>query len=225
MTPADISVVIPTLNEAATIAGAIESVVAAGQVIVVDGGSGDATCSIAESYTGVTLVTGAPGRGHQLAVGADRCERPVWLFLHADCRLGPSALDQICQALDRAPGRGWGALRQRIDAAGFRFRLLETGNAARVRFRGLPFGDQAMFVTADWYRRAGGFEPLPLMEDLRLSRRLRRRGWPLLVDGPVIVSDRRWRRVGVVRQTVLNTLLQCGHALGISPARLARFYR
>ncbi len=225
MTPADISVVIPTLDEAATIAAAIESVRDAGQVIVVDGGSRDATCSIAETFAGVTVVTSAPGRGVQLASGAERCERPVWLFLHADCQLAPSALDEICKTFERAPTRGWGALRQRIDAAGFRFRLLEMGNAARVRFRGLPFGDQAMFVKADWYRRAGGFEPLPLMEDLRLSLRLRRRAWPLLVEGPVIVSDRRWRRVGVARQTVLNTLLQCGHALGISPARLARFYR
>ena len=225
MNPADIGVIIPALNEAATIGETIASARGAGEIIVVDGGSDDGTCEVARSHRHVQLVTTAAGRGLQLAAGAQRCTRPVLLFLHADCALTAGALDQVCQALQRHPHRGWGAMRQQITAGAVKYRLLERGNAWRIRFRGVPFGDQAMFVRRPWYQSAGGFEPIPLMEDVRLALRLRRRGWPLLIDGPVIVSPRRWQRRGVLRQTLLNFSLQAAHAAGVSPQRLLRFYR
>ena len=116
-------------------------------------------------------------------------------------------------------------MRQRIDAEQTIFRVVEWGNALRVRVRAVAFGDQAIFVRRDWYLDAGGFEPVPLMEDVRLSNRLRRRGRPLLIDGPVVISPRRWQRRGVVRQTLLNWTLQMAHAMGVSPERLRDFYR
>lgn len=229
--PRDIGVIIPTWNEAAAIERAIRSVSEAGEVIVVDGGSGDRTCEIAASLGAKVMTSDRPGRGLQLAAGAAACDRPVLLFLHGDCFLEdaedskPTPLRQICDALNTDTDRGWGAMRQRIDAPQKIFRVVAWGNALRVQCRAMAFGDQAIFVRRDWYLEAGGFEPVPLMEDVRLSSRLRRRGRPLLVDGPVVISPRRWQRRGVIRQTLLNWSLQVAHRLGVSPTRLRDFYR
>lgn len=229
--PRDIGVVMPTLNEEASIERAIRSVAEAGEIIVVDGGSHDRTCQIAASLGATVLTSAQAGRGQQLAIGASRCKMPVLLFLHGDCNVGhaddskPSPLQQICEALASRSDRGWGAMRQRIDDPRRIYRLLQWGNGLRVALRGIPFGDQAIFVRRDWYLDAGGFEPVPLMEDVRLSARLRRRCWPLLIDGPVVISSRRWRRRGVIRQTVLNWSLQLAHFVGVSPSRLRDFYR
>jgi rSAM/selenodomain-associated transferase 2 len=229
--PRDIGVVIPAWNEAAAIERTIRSVSAAGEIIVVDGGSVDRTCEIAASLGARVIVSERPGRGLQLATGAAVCDLPVLLFLHGDCFLEdadnskPSPLQQICDALNRDRDRGWGAMRQRIDAPQKIFLVVAWGNALRVKFWAMAFGDQAIFVRRDWYLHAGGFEPVPLMEDVRLSRRLRRRDWPLLVDGPVVISPRRWQLRGVIRQTLLNWSLQVAHRLGVSPTRLRDFYR
>lgn len=223
MTPRDICVVIPTLNEAAGIAAAIRSANGAGQIIVVDGGSADGTLEIAQAFEHVISLVSKPSRGGQLSVGAARCQLKVVLFLHADCRLCPGALEHVANSV--ASGHEWGALRQRIEAAGIQYRLLELGNAARVKLRGIPFGDQAMFVLAERLRQVGGIEAIPLMEDLRLARRLRCYSWPALTTASVMVSARRWSKRGVARQTVRNWLIQALHATGMAPEKLAKLYR
>jgi hypothetical protein len=146
------------------------------------------------------------------------------LFLHADCRLAPAGLDQIVAALADVRCVG-GCFRQRIDAEGWFFRWLERGNALRVRWCGLAYGDQAIFVRRDVFERLGGFSPIDLMEDLYFSKRLRRAGRVALLDGPLHVSARRWQQQGVVRQTACNWCLTALAHLGVSPNRLARFYR
>ncbi|HBJ36868.1 MAG TPA: glycosyl transferase family 2 [Planctomycetaceae bacterium] len=222
---------IPTWNEEAAIERAIRSVSEAGEIVVVDGHSVDRTCEIASSLGAIVLTTEQPGRGLQLAAGAARCDRPVLLFLHGDCFLEhvdgskQSPLQQICDALNSHSDRGWGAMRQRIDAPQRIFRMIAWGNALRVKYRAMAFGDQAIFVRRDWYLDSGGFEPVPLMEDVRLSSRLRRRSRPLLIDGPVVISPRRWQKRGVLRQTLLNWTLQIAHRMGVSPTRLRDFYR
>jgi len=215
--------VIPVLNEASRIALAIESAVAAGQVIVVDGGSTDQTVEIASSYDHVLVIHSQRGRGCQMAAGANACERSVLLFLHGDCQLTANACSNIIAAINA--GRLWGALRQRIDASGMRYRFLEHGNSLRVKWFGMAFGDQAMFMLADIYRESGGFESILLMEDVRLSRRLRKFSWPVLLPSQVVIDARRWHRHGVIRQTLLNWKLQLLHLLGISPDQLERRYR
>jgi rSAM/selenodomain-associated transferase 2 len=224
-------VVIPTWNEEAAIERAIRSVSKAGEVVVVDGGSVDRTCEIAASLGAKVIISDQPGRGLQLACGAAACDLPVLLFLHGDCFLenaddsNSSPLQQICDGLNNHNDRGWGAMRQRIDSRQRIFRWIAWGNALRVKYRAMAFGDQAIFVRRDWYLDVGGFEAVPLMEDVRLSARLRRRGRPLLIAGPVVISDRRWQRRGVIRQTLLNWSLQVAHHLGVSPMRLKDFYR
>ncbi len=227
MTPCDISVVIPTLNEAETIGESVRSALlaGAGQIIVSDGGSHDDTLAIAAAAGATETVRSLRGRGVQLNAGSVFARGEFVVFLHADSRLDSDSLNQICHAVQSKPSLVWGAMRQRIDSEQLIYRLLEYGNARRVTWRGLPFGDQAVFVRRSEYKRVGGFPEVQLMEDIELAQNLRKIQWPLLISGHVVVSSRRWQTKGVLRQTVLNQLLQIGHAVGVSPDRLAKHYR
>ncbi|RMG34903.1 MAG: glycosyltransferase [Planctomycetota bacterium] len=220
-----VSVVIPTLNEAARLPVAVSSARAAGcvEVLVADGGSTDATASLAKTLA-CRLIETPRGRGIQQNAAARLAAGEVLLFLHADCRLPREALQQIDEAVHRF-GATAGAFRQSIDAPGHLYRALETGNALRVRLFGLAYGDQAIFVRRDLFEAVGGFPEWPLMEDVGLMQRLRRaRVRPVLLDGPVVVSARRWQRCGVVRQTLRNWSLLAAYFCGVSPRTLARFY-
>jgi rSAM/selenodomain-associated transferase 2 len=170
-------------------------------------------------------VIAAPrGRGVQQNSGAKTATGDVFLFLHADNWLSGNVADQMERAF-RGSSRLHGAFHQRIDADGLAYRLLERGNAERIRWLGLPYGDQAIFVRRETFFAVGGFPEVPLMEDVLLMQRLRRRSWPLLLSGPVHVSPRRWQQHGVLRQTLRNWTLLVALTAGASPERLARFYR
>ena len=227
MTPAEISVIIPSLNEASLIERTIDSAAQSGarQIIVCDGGSDDGTTRVAER-AGAQVFVSEPGRGRQLRYGAEQATCEYLLFLHADNTLGPSCLEQVCRAIEsnRSPHSPWGGFRQQIANPQRIYRWLEHGNASRILYRGMPFGDQAMFVSQRTYWEVGGFEAVPLMEDVKLSRALRQRSWPLLLEGPVRVEPRRWEESGVVRQTARNWMIQIAHRLGVGECRLARWY-
>jgi rSAM/selenodomain-associated transferase 2 len=218
-----LSVVIPALNEAAHIERSVASAwqAGAGEVIVADGGSTDGTADLAAARAAVVVCP--PGRARQQNAGAQIAGGDVLLFLHADNWLERDIALQIAAALADIR-RLHGALRQRIDAAGLGYRLIERGNAARVRAVGLPYGDQAIFVRREAFNAAGGFADVPLMEDVLLMRALRRRAWPLLLPGPVHVSPRRWQRNGIVRQTLRNWSLLAAFSLGASPQQLIARY-
>jgi len=219
-----ISVIIPAINEADRILRAINRSWEAGvdEVIVVDGGSDDQTVAIAESGN-AKVLEGPLGRAVQQNLGAQHARGEILLFLHADNWLAPSVGAQIRECLIRDDVLG-GAFRQRIEANGFLYRMLEKGNAARVRWRGLPYGDQAIFMRRETFERLGGFPATKLLEDLLLMRAFRRLSSPMLLPGPVYVHPRRWQRHGVVRQTLKNWFLLSAHALGVAPDRLARLY-
>ena len=220
-----VSVIIPALNEEALIAAAARSAWEAGadEVIVADGGSADETVAIAQEQE-CEVVVSAAGRAIQQNAGAARASGDVLLFLHADNRLGPTAIEQVRELLRDANVQS-GAFRQRIDANGVTYRLLEWGNAWRVRWRGLPYGDQAIFLRREFFTSLGGFPEVKLMEDLLLMKQARRISWPRLLDGPVYNDARRWRRHGVIRQTLRNWTLLTAYQLGWSPDTLARYYR
>lgn len=222
-TPPSISVIIPTLNEAERIAEVIDSTRAAGdcEIIVVDGGSDDGTFDRAASAD-KCLATPA-GRATQQNAGAVAATGDVLLFLHADCRLPATALASIRSALTD----DWviaGCFRQHIDAPGWRYRLIERGNAARVRLFKWAYGDQAIFVRRSVFTEVGGFPSLKLMEDLYLMKTLKRRGRIALLGDRVETSARRWQKKGLVRQTLRNWTLITLAQLGVSPDWLARFY-
>ncbi|MGI8978542.1 MAG: TIGR04283 family arsenosugar biosynthesis glycosyltransferase [Pirellulaceae bacterium] len=220
-----ISVIIPALNEAANIVRAVTSAQASGaeEVIVADGGSGDETCMLAE-LSGAKVVLAPRGRAVQQNAGARVASGDVLLFLHADNWLGEDAITQVRSAANRRKNKLCGAFQQKIEAFPFIYRLLERGNAERVRWFGLPYGDQAIFVTRELFDRVGGFPEEPFLEDVLLMQRLRRLSWPLLLPGPVHVSPRRWEQRGVLRQTLRNWAILTAFSLGASTQRLAAWY-
>ncbi|HTI52288.1 MAG TPA: TIGR04283 family arsenosugar biosynthesis glycosyltransferase, partial [Planctomycetaceae bacterium] len=188
---------------------------------VVDGGSDDETITKAAA---ADLVHTAPrGRAAQQNAGAAASRGKVLLFLHADCWLEPGSLESVSTALRDEACVG-GCFQQHIEADGLRFRWLERGNALRVKWWGLAYGDQGIFVRRSVFEQLGGFPPLPFMEDLFLMDRLRREGRFALLDTPLHVSARRWERQGVVRQTARNWLLTALARCGVPPDRLVHFY-
>jgi hypothetical protein len=130
-------------------------------------------------------------------------------------------LEQICEH----PHATWGAFRQSIDSPRKIYRAIELGNALRVRYRSMPLGDQAIFIRRSSFNEQGGFAEIPLMEDVELGKRLRKLARPLLLEGPLIISPRRWEKHGVLRQTLRNWSIQFAYALGASPESLRRRYR
>ena len=220
-----VSVLIPTINEEARIAAAVEQALAAGgaEVLVIDAGSTDRTCQLAEQ-AGAIVWQAELGRARQQNLGALHASGDVLLFLHADTSLDEGAVQQITSALadDQAQ---WGAFEQRLDASAWIYRWIERGNGLRVRYRGLAYGDQGLWLRRTFFERLGGFADVPLLEDLLLSQAARKQAWPVLLPGPLRVSARRWQRHGVVRQTLRNWSILLAHACGASPERLAQRYR
>lgn len=217
------SVIIPVVNEQETIVAAVRSAWAAGadEVIVVDGGSSDRTCQLAQSER-ARLIHSALGRARQQNAGAQVASGDIFVFLHADCQLGPECLQQI-DALATDP-HVYGAFQQDIEARGLLYRAIACGNAARVRWAGLAYGDQGIFVSRAAFLQVGGFPDVQLMEDVMLMQRLDRFGRPGLLPGPIRISARRWQRRGVVAQTVRNWSLLAAFFCGTPPAQLSRYY-
>lgn len=221
-----ISIIIPTLDEARGIAatlGPLQQLRAHGhEVIVVDGGSKDGTADIARPLADHVILTG-PGRAAQQNAGAAAAAGDVLLFLHADTLL-PAHADALVLGGLRASGRGWGRFDVRLSGRHPLLRVVERIMGLRSRLTGIATGDQAIFVRREWFLRAGGFPPVPLMEDVALSKALRRMGRPLCIREPVLTSSRRWEERGVVRTVLLMWRLRLEYALGADPARLARHY-
>ena len=219
------SVIIPALNEAASIARAARSAWDAGaaEVIVADGGSSDATASIAAAMS-CQVIAAPRGRARQQNAGAGVATGDVLLFLHADGALAPEIGRQTAVAFANSRTVSC-AFRQRIEAPGLAYRWLERGNAERVRWLGIAYGDQAICVRRSLFEELGGFPDVPLLEDLILMQLLRRRARPLLLDGPVYVSPRRWQRHGIAVQTLKNWGILARYVCGIPPDRLASLYR
>ncbi|OFV93249.1 MAG: glycosyltransferase [Acidobacteria bacterium RIFCSPLOWO2_02_FULL_61_28] len=219
-----ISVIIPALNEAGVIAGALASAAAEpdAELIVVDGGSRDATAEIARSH-GATVVTAPLGRACQMNAGAHIATGEYLLFLHADTRLAPRYADEVRRILG-LPGVAAGAFELKIDGTGWGLRLVERAANLRSRLLELPLGDQAFFLKAALFRSLGGYSEIPLLEDLELARRLRRRGRIVTASIPALTSARRWESVGPLRATLLNQFFLLAYLAGIPPRQIATWY-
>jgi rSAM/selenodomain-associated transferase 2 len=222
-----LSVVVPTLNEAHTLPALLADLAALRlphEVVVVDGGSADATAAIADA-AGARIVRSAAGRGTQLRAGAAAARGRVLCFLHADARLPPDTR----AALERVAGEGRDgvavAFTLRIAGAGWRYRFVEWGTERRSRLARLPYGDQGLVLTRTTYHDAGGFPDLPLMEDVALVRALAGRARVCVLPEPIVVSARRWERDGVLRRMLRNWTLLAAYLGGVPAARLARAYR
>ena len=218
-----ISVIIPTLNEAACIATAVATLrrQAPAEIIVADGGSDDGTRELAQDADRVVV---APlGRAAQMNAGAAVAQGEHFLFVHADCMLAAGALSAIDRAL-RRPQIIAGCLSMCVAAPGCAYRMIEAAASARVRLTGIVYGDQGLFVRRDDFRRLGGFSDARFMEDVFISQRLRRQGRIIVLPQRIFVSPRRWQKTGVVRQTLRNWTLTALALAGASPDQLARYY-
>jgi len=164
----------------------------------------------------------APGRAAQMNAGAAACGGAVLLFLHCDTRLPSAAAARIRDAIER--GHAWGWFDLRLDARGPAYRILERMICLRARASGIATGDMALFVTRRAFLAAGGFAEIPLMEDVELSRRLKRLSRPAVINDPALTSARRWRQNGLARTVFLMWKLRFLHWRGRDPARLAAVY-
>jgi rSAM/selenodomain-associated transferase 2 len=220
-----ISVVIPALNEAAVIAATIRSAQdpAVLEVIVADGGSWDETVTIAEAH-GARVVHSPRGRAFQMNRGADAAAAPNLLFLHADTLLPPGFGAEVARLLS-LPTTSCGAFTLHIDSPLWSLRLIERIAGWRAKLLSLPYGDQALFTTAQRFRELGGFPELPFMEDFAFVRALAGTGRVAISPLPVQTSARRWEQAGPWRTTLANQLSVLGFQLGVPAGRLAARYR
>lgn len=217
-----ISVIIPTLDEAAFVEAAIESVECQQEpfeIVVVDGGSVDGTCGIAARRARV--ITSKRGRAHQMNAGAAAAGGDILLFLHADTRLPPEAFASIRRAF-RDRGCLGGTFRLRFDHETPLLRFY--GFCTRFRSPLLCFGDRGMFVRREIFRSIGGFPPVPLFEDLELARAITRRGGFAFLDDAVITSARRFHLAGPLRQQLRNVFLWTSYLAGTDPRLLDHLY-
>lgn len=230
-----ISVVIPTLNEEATIAATLRSTAHLGfhEIIVVDGGSTDRTVAVANSFVSTTphaarsavrLLSSPPGRAQQLNAGAKAAGGDVVLFLHADTHPPPSAASSIETVLadDRAVG---GRFDVQFDSLSPWGSVIAGLMNLRSRMTGICTGDQALFVRKSVFTRLQGFADIPLMEDVEFTARLKRQGRIVALHDRVTTSFRRWEKGGPLRTILLMWTLRLLYWIGMSPHRLTRVYR
>src|SRR3989338_3466196 len=221
-----ISVIIPAMNEAALITKVLLALAPlrhrGHEVIVVDGGSSDGTPALAAPLADRVLY--APkGRALQMNAGARAAEGDVLWFLHADT-VPPSGADELILAALAQGGRSWGYFDVCLSGAGTLLRLVAFMMNRRSRLSCIATGDQGIFVRREVFEHAGGFPEIPLMEDIALSRALKKYSRPAHAAQGLVSSSRRWEQRGVWRTILLMWRLRLAYFFGADPRKLARLY-
>ena len=223
------SIIIPVLNEASLINSIIDHIDKLvchekPEIIVVDGDPEAGTLR-AITHDHVRKIKSPRGRGRQMNEGAKGTKGDVLLFLHADTELPLDALRLIATAMqDKRYAAG--AFDLGIKSERFIFRVIESSASLRSRVTSIPFGDQAIFIRKYYFEQIGGYKDIPIMEDVEIMGRIKKRGGKIVViRQKVLTSSRRWEQEGILRCTFRNWLLQMLYILGISPHTLSKFYR
>ena len=223
------SFIIPVYREAEIINSTIDHLMclqkfAAAEIIVADGDQEGSTLREI-SNTNVKKILCPEGRARQMNCGAAKSSGDILIFLHADTRLPENALKKIATLLEDETFVG-GAFDLGIDSQRFAFRIIEKIASIRSRLTRIPYGDQAIFIRRDYFQSLGGFKDIPIMEDVELMRRIkRRRGKINILKDKVKTSPRRWETEGVVFCTLRNWFLITLYLLGAKPETLAKFYK
>lgn len=225
----DISVIVPVHNESDLVPALVFHLRSLGarETIVVDGGSTDGTWERLQQVAVPSLhcLRTDAGRARQMNTGALGAGGDVLLFLHADTRLPPGALARVAEGFNHNPANRWGRFDVRFDRSGPVLKVVALAMNLRSALTSICTGDQAIFVLREEFLELGGFAPIALMEDIEMSRRLRRRSRPLRIREPAITSARRWRAQGVWRTIIWMWWLRWLYWWGV-PARAlgARYY-
>jgi len=221
------SVIMPVLNEAPVIASMLSTLaplrLRGVEVIVVDGGSSDNTASLAGALTD-KLLQSPRGRARQMNAGALASRGEILLFLHADTSLPDKAEHAVIHGLN-ASGKAWGRFDVRITGRSILLKLVSGMMNLRSRLTGIATGDQGIFVRREDFFAVGGFPEQDLMEDIEISRRLKRRSSPLCLRQSAVTSGRRWEKEGVWRTIMLMWRLRLLYWFGVPSEELARSYR
>ena len=221
-----LSIIIPVLNEASVLrqklAGLQHFRGVGHELILVDGGSDDETLHLAEGLVD-QAVTAPKGRSLQMNAGAAVATGDGLLFLHADTTLPLDADMLIADCL--STGEGWGRFDVRLTGRHGLFRIIERMISWRSRLTGIASGDQGMFVSTTLFNRLEGYAPIPLMEDLELSRRLIKIQRPHCLKACVVTDSRRWEKHGILTTVLLMWRLRLQYYAGVAPERLAKSYR
>lgn len=223
------SFIIPVYREAEIINSTIDHLMclqkfAAAEIIVADGDQEGSTLREISNTT-VKKILCPEGRARQMNSGAAQATGDILIFLHADTRLPENALKKITAILKDKKIIG-GAFDLGIDSQRFAFRVIEKIASIRSRLTRIPYGDQAIFIRRDYFQSLGGFQNIPIMEDVELMRRIKRRQGKInILKDKVKTSPRRWETEGVVFCTFRNWFLITLYLLGAKPETLAKFYR
>lgn len=224
-----LSVVIPTLNAAGVLSETLRCLAQTDceiplEVIVADGGSVDDTALLAER-DGAILIEAPRGRGRQLARGAQAAGGDWFLFLHADTRLSPTWAQTVRTFIaDSRNRRRAGYFHFRLDDKGWSVRALEAAVLWRCRVLALPYGDQGLLISRNFYEELGGYRAVPLMEDVDLVRRIGRRHLRAL-SARAVTSSEKYRRDGYLFRPLRNLLCLGLYSLGVPPRYIETIYR
>ncbi|MBT8147397.1 MAG: TIGR04283 family arsenosugar biosynthesis glycosyltransferase [Gammaproteobacteria bacterium] len=218
--------IIPVLNEADLLSQQLQSLqswrLAGHEIVVVDGGSQGSMESGHRKLTDKILQS-RKGRSLQMNAGAQAADGDILLFLHVDTRLPEDALALIEDAMSDI-STVWGRFDVRLSGRAAIFRIIERAISVRSHLTGVVTGDQGLFVRRRVFEQVQGFAPVPLMEDVEISKRLKRLAWPVRITRPVITSSRRWEQHGAIRTVLLMWWLRLQYFLGTSPEKLANKY-
>ena len=223
------SIVIPVLNEADGINSLIEDLLnredaSKSQIIVVDGDPEGTTVKAIINKQVVRLIS-ARGRGCQMNAGVKAAEGGILVFLHADTKLPREAMGKIRSVME-GDGFVGGAFDLHIESDRFFLKCVSTATNWRARLLRIPYGDQAIFIRKNYFDRIGGFKEIPLMEDVELMGRIKKRGDRIFIISEAVgTSARRWEKEGAIFGTSRNLILICLYKFGVSPFILARFYK
>ena len=217
-----ISIIIPVLSEAGRIESLLTSLPADVEVVVVDGGSNDATVALAQQHAQGIEVS--RGRAVQMNAGARLATGNTLLFLHADTILPMGFCELLAQF--SSSDKAWGRFNVRLDGKQWPYRMIETMMNLRSRWSGIATGDQAIFVRREVFEAVDGYPLIDLMEDIELSCHLKKVSAPYCIDHQVVSSARRWQQNGITRTILLMWWLRLQYLLGVSPGYLlSQYYR